>query len=181
MAIPWAAVGSASGGAISSGFNFWANERTNSQNKALFYADLEWKERMARHAHRYEVEDLKAAGLNPILSAGGSASMSAPGTSVPHMQATQMSPIDIATTAKTWQDKKLSKALANSELSKQELNKAQTELVELNKLLVKSNLASARNVEWFEKSKAGPIATAFRKWKEALSPFSAAGAALGNK
>jgi len=40
-------------------------------------SDLAWKrqKQMMRNRHQWEVQDLRAAGLNPILSAGGAPSM----------------------------------------------------------------------------------------------------------
>lgn len=39
--------------------------------KKLMEMQMEWQTHMAQNAHQYEVKDLQAAGLNPILSAGG--------------------------------------------------------------------------------------------------------------
>lgn len=47
----------------------------NQQNKANSAANaqmIEWERERAKNAHQWEVEDLRKAGLNPILSAGGS-------------------------------------------------------------------------------------------------------------
>lgn len=47
----------------------------SSQNKAHSAANaqmIEWERERAKNAHQWEVEDLRKAGLNPILSAGGS-------------------------------------------------------------------------------------------------------------
>jgi len=42
--------------------------------------DLAWsrQKRMMKNRHQWEVDDLRAAGLNPILSAGGAPSMASP-------------------------------------------------------------------------------------------------------
>lgn len=54
------ALGSAAAGALS------ANAAKEMQKR-----QIEWERERAKNAHQWEVEDLKNAGLNPILSAGG--------------------------------------------------------------------------------------------------------------
>jgi len=53
-------IGSVIGGAISAAGSAKAVKR-----------QINWERERAKNAHQWEVEDLKAAGLNPILSAGG--------------------------------------------------------------------------------------------------------------
>lgn len=62
-------------GAVGSGMLSNAGQRDANDRSIDFARErMNWEERLSSTAHQREVADLRAAGLNPILSAGGGAS-----------------------------------------------------------------------------------------------------------
>lgn len=79
-----AAVGAGIGGSFDSSS---AQATANTANKKLSNNQMRFQERMSSTAHQRQVKDLKAAGLNPILSANTGAS--SPAGSMATMQSTE--------------------------------------------------------------------------------------------
>ena len=68
------------GGVASLATSYFANKQSKKNAQTAFDNETAWNREMLQNAHQWQVEDLKKAGLNPILSANGAQSLGASAT-----------------------------------------------------------------------------------------------------
>ena len=77
MSFPWAPLIGGAASAVGAAFGYKGQQDANEASAEEAQKNREFQERTMKHAIRWRVEDMKAAGINPLLAAGfggGSAS-----------------------------------------------------------------------------------------------------------
>lgn len=118
-------IGSAAAALFGSESSARAQSRANDANREEAEKNRQFEERMSSSAHQREVEDLRLAGLNPVLSANHGASSPAGNMAVSQSTAPHRGELAIAS-AKAASEIALAGQLAKTEQTKQLMNAATT-------------------------------------------------------
>jgi len=124
------------GDIFASTMSFIGGERANKANAKEAEKNRAFQLQMAQNAHQYEVEDLKKAGLNPILSAGGSGASASGGA-----QATMQDTISPAVSS-ALASKRLRAEIEKMQADASNTRQQEKNSTELTKSTIETNLAT---------------------------------------
>lgn len=174
---PWGAGAIGAGGdMVGSGLNYFAAKEATRNSQDFAREQMAFQERMSSTAHQREVADLEAAGLNPILSAGGGAS--SPSGSSGQAQLADINLDAGAAVASAQQASKLEQELGNMKSQKDAIDAGKAVDVETARLrraeaaIAEANAASAPAIKSFNE-KYGTEINAIKQWGSALGPAAA--------
>lgn len=110
-------LGSAAGAIVGGIGEYFGTSSANALQQSMFNKQMAFNREVMQNRHQWEVEDLKKAGLNPLLSATSpTGTLSAPGASAPAKANYSQSAQALASLA--IQDKQAEAQLASSEAAK---------------------------------------------------------------
>lgn len=104
--------------AIAGGASLLGGMMSNKANAKQAEIDREWQRENAQNAHQYQVADMRAAGLNPILSATGGSGARASGGSTLGTQSDVISPAVSSAREASRVSQELDNMKANEKLTK---------------------------------------------------------------
>lgn len=117
------------GSAVAGWFGYKESKERNIAQQAAAREQMDFQERMAATAHQREVADLKAAGLNPILSAKYGGAATPPGA-MPSVISNIEGVMSGISSAKSFADINLTRNLAKTEATKRAVNARTMDVLE---------------------------------------------------
>lgn len=147
------------GGLLEAGLSYFAGKEAGRMSQDMAREQMAFQERMSSTAHQREVADLRAAGLNPILSAGGGAS--SPSGAMGGMPKPDIDLGVEGAVSTALQAKRLKQELENMGSQKSatdagaDLDRKTAELREAERRVAEANASSAERVEQYQRENSG--------------------------